>query len=199
LSRLRVDRATQLGKLEKAERLLESCERSLQALSADDTPVPGRQSPTPADTAPLAAAEALPVTARVSPKRRRRSGACALPRRSKGPRRAGRAKQVLADARKEVATAPPSPRPWSAPMSTGPVPTSLPRQGSATICAAWACRPWTSRRPAAGRTRASMPTSRISPRWAPMERALKADLMGAGGVCRFSAMRGATREPVRET
>jgi hypothetical protein len=62
LQRLRVDRAAQLGRLERAERQLESCQRSLQALSLDDAATPSAGAPQPV-RAPLAAAAAAAAAA----------------------------------------------------------------------------------------------------------------------------------------
>ncbi|MGM9487992.1 hypothetical protein [Ideonella sp. YS5] len=106
LQRLREDRAVQLGKLEKAERLLESCERSLQALSLDDTPAPRREAPETAVPSRPTSVEASPETQapRISPEEaaaQKRVGQL-----TDGLKRARAdmesAKQVLAEARKDV-------------------------------------------------------------------------------------------------
>jgi hypothetical protein len=69
VQRLRVDRAGQIGRLEKAERLLESCERSLQALSLDDTPAASRPVPDAVPSLQPMAQAAVPSAAslRIAP------------------------------------------------------------------------------------------------------------------------------------
>lgn len=108
LQRLHTERTTHLGRLEKAERALESCERSLEALSIDDTPPPA---PTDERTAPAATTRPLAPQEAASAERFQPTQEEAAAQRlvqqltndfKKATRKLDEAKQVLEGARKDV-------------------------------------------------------------------------------------------------
>ena len=107
--RLKVARSEKLGRLERTERLLASCERSLEALSLDDAPAPATRTPAAPSTTPLTAAEARPVETkpRISPEelaaQQRVQQLSEIVKRATAELE--RAKQALADARRDVAKA----------------------------------------------------------------------------------------------
>lgn len=105
--RLKLARSEQLGRLERTERLLASCERSLEALSLDDTPAPAGKPSAETTSAPaLAAAEARPVETKVRISPEEQAAQKRVQQLSETAKRAtaelDRAKQVLVDARKAV-------------------------------------------------------------------------------------------------